>query len=170
MNSNTRRTIFLCRELMSARLREKFVGDSAGCGLPPTADICEEFGRAERNIDTRRHWKKRTGLSGVYIFVSVLVRDSCYNVLYAYSPHVCSLVKIENACVRLGLVFASGTCKSMRKEHHHQYFVNDAVKPSRFFLSDCTHKCGAPAWNWVVSICILKSDPVESGRAPARGS
>lgn len=59
----------------------KSVGDSAGDGLLPTADICEEFGRVERNIDTRWHWKMRIGgLSAVHICicVSVPVRDSCY--------------------------------------------------------------------------------------------
>lgn len=78
---NTRQRRFLCRELMSVRLRGKSVGDSAGDGLLPTADICEEFGRAERNIDTRWHWKMRTGgLSAVHICICVLVpvRDSCY--------------------------------------------------------------------------------------------
>lgn len=54
---------------MSCTIEETFVGDSAGDGHVPTADICEEFGRAERNIDTRRHWKKRDSLSGVYIYI-----------------------------------------------------------------------------------------------------
>jgi len=72
MNSNTRQRNFLCRELMSTRFEEKFVEDSAGDGLLPIADICEEFGRAERNIDTRQHWKKRTAFQ-VYIYIFVLV-------------------------------------------------------------------------------------------------
>lgn len=60
-------------------IEEALVGDSAGDGLLPTADIRKEFGRAERNIDTRRHWEKRTAFQVyVYILVEALVRDSCY--------------------------------------------------------------------------------------------
>lgn len=71
MNINTRQRIFLCREVMSVRFEGRFAKDSAGDGLLPIADICREFGRAERDIDTRQHWKKTTAFQ-LYIFISVL--------------------------------------------------------------------------------------------------
>lgn len=81
---------------MSVRFEGRCVKDSAGGGLVPIADICREFGRAERNIDTRQHWKKGTdSLSGVYIFISVLVHSTRQLLVmyYMHAQRTCSVVE-----------------------------------------------------------------------------
>ena len=83
VNNNTRQRSFLCREVMSVRFEGRFVKDSAGDGLLPIADICREFGRAERNIDTRQHWKKTTAFQ-VYIYLSVSVHCTRQSLLMYY--------------------------------------------------------------------------------------
>jgi hypothetical protein len=95
---------------MSTRFEEKFVEDSAGDGLLPIADICEEFGRAERNIDTRQHWKKRTAFQ-VYIYIYLswyLVRAVAINVFICMRSFFCSLVRFGmRASRRAGLCGSS---------------------------------------------------------------
>jgi hypothetical protein len=106
---------------MSIRFEEKFVvKDSAGDELLPLADICKEFRRAERSIDTRQHWKKRTAFQMcIYIHVCVCVcLPSCFytgQLLVMYYMHAqhslflaAALNNIRNALASLLLACLCG--------------------------------------------------------------
>lgn len=86
MNSNTRRRRFLCREVMSVRLRKHSSEVLLEMGLLPTADICEEFGRAERNYryPPALEEEDRQPFRCIYMYLSQYLYETvAINVLYA---------------------------------------------------------------------------------------
>lgn len=82
------------------------------------------LGAQSANIDTRRHWKKKTdSLSGVYIciYLSTCTRQLLL-MYYMHAQHIfCSLVEIENASSTSGLTLPLGTvevCAGFKKVQH----------------------------------------------------
>lgn len=136
MNSNRRRRRFLCREVMPVRLRKHSPEILLKMDSYRLQTFARSFGRAERNIDTRWHWKKRAdSLSGVYICISL---STCTRQLllmyYMHAQHIfCYMIEIENVSSASGLCLPLGPldiCTKFKTVEH----VDTSVKLSSVYL------------------------------------